>query len=88
MRALGIVIATALISSALTIVATSPRLYATQAQLAILSRFHQAYCAPDPKWRDDFRLGETAAASRTAITAGLGPLIAVELAKCKLGITK
>ena len=84
MRAIGLVIAVALMSSAVTILATNPRLAATQAQEAIVSRFLQAYCHPDPKWRDDFRLGETAAASRTAVEAGIGGLTAVEFARCKL----
>ncbi len=84
MRMIGLIIAVVLISSALTILATNPRLAATQAQEAIVSRFLQAYCHPDPKWRDDFRLGETAAASRTAVEAGIGGLTAVEFAKCKL----
>jgi hypothetical protein len=87
-KTLGLIIAVALVSSALTVVATNPRLYVTQAQEAILSRFLQAYCAPDPKWQDGFRLGETAATSRTAIEAGLGPIASIELAKCKLGLAK
>lgn len=74
----------AALSSLATALAIGPQLYATRAQATILSRFHQAYCAPDPQWRDDFRLGETAATSRAAIEAGLGPLAAAELVKCKL----
>jgi hypothetical protein len=84
MRGLGLIVAVALVASVLTILATNPRLAATQAQEAIVSRFLQAYCHPDPKWRDDFRLGETAAASRTAVEAGIGGLTVVEFAKCKL----
>jgi hypothetical protein len=88
MRTLALIFATAMIASALTILTTNPRLSATQAQEAIVSRFLQAYCRPDPKWREDFRLGETAAASRTAIEAGLGGLTAVELVRCKLGMAQ